>query len=718
MASFLPTPELSGSAISPTNITPKSQRILACVLCQRRKVKCDRRFPCANCTKAGAHCVSAALLPRQRRRRFPEKELLERLRHYESLLRQHHVTFEPLHAEQSSAEDQKQDSPKGHGRVTDHISSSNLEHPGEDDEDDEAKFRPKNFWHAMNQRSQHSDNDDSNESDIELGSENTLYVLRERMVRTAWNEMYARNEHLLFCQPNMTIELGSIHPSQALIFKLWQTYLDNVNPLLKVTHVPTLQARLIDAIADVTKIQPPLEALMFAIYCVAVFSLDQEQCWSMFGTPRHDVLRAYQLGAREALIKCEFLKTTDLDCLTALHLYLLTVKPDTDPRALASMLGIAIRIAQRLGIHTEAMNNKYNFLEAEIRRRVWWSLVLFDARLSEMSDLRLSNLVPTWDCRIPLNVNDSDLRPDMKNAPPVYSQPSETIFAIARCEMGEFTRHDPGHLDFVNPVYKLLAKKRSNTVSDAGDIDTLEEMLETRYFKSCDLENPVHFMAIWTTRVAIAKTRFIRHLAACSRMTESQTGSHRDAGALAAHAMLKHDTELMSSPLTKRFRWQIYLHFPFPAYVHLAQDLKERPLGDIADLSWAAMIQNSTSRLHHYKDHPMEKKNNPLYKIFADLVLQAWSARQAATGTEEKPPEIISQIQARVAQMQASINSGEQNTQEPMEFGSFENLFAADVMYRDVVPQAESFGTTTADYNGSPWDWPAANWNSMLVQRW
>jgi hypothetical protein len=76
----------------------RTQRVLACVLCQQRKVKCDRKFPCLNCTKTGVQCVSAALVPRQRRRRFPERELLDRLRHYEDLLRRNNIPFEPLHS--------------------------------------------------------------------------------------------------------------------------------------------------------------------------------------------------------------------------------------------------------------------------------------------------------------------------------------------------------------------------------------------------------------------------------------------------------------------------------------------------------------------------------------------------------------------------------------------------------------------------------------------
>lgn len=39
------------SASPKENPSSKQPRPLACVLCQRRKVKCDRNYPCANCVK-------------------------------------------------------------------------------------------------------------------------------------------------------------------------------------------------------------------------------------------------------------------------------------------------------------------------------------------------------------------------------------------------------------------------------------------------------------------------------------------------------------------------------------------------------------------------------------------------------------------------------------------------------------------------------------------
>lgn len=106
------TPEPGAAATSlPAPDRPSSQpitkphRVLACVSCQKRKVKCDRKDPCTNCIRSKSECIPAAtLVLRQRRRRFPERELLDRLRHYESLLRHNNIKFEPLHKDTSTTE--------------------------------------------------------------------------------------------------------------------------------------------------------------------------------------------------------------------------------------------------------------------------------------------------------------------------------------------------------------------------------------------------------------------------------------------------------------------------------------------------------------------------------------------------------------------------------------------------------------------------------------
>lgn len=92
----------------PPSPQPKPQRVLACINCQQRKVKCDRRFPCANCLRLKTTCVPASQT-RPRKRRFPERELLDRLRRYEQLLRRNNVAFDPLHKDSETDQDGEED---------------------------------------------------------------------------------------------------------------------------------------------------------------------------------------------------------------------------------------------------------------------------------------------------------------------------------------------------------------------------------------------------------------------------------------------------------------------------------------------------------------------------------------------------------------------------------------------------------------------------------
>ena len=114
------TPDVSPNTPSPSSQPLKPPRVLACVPCQQRKVKCDRgKFPCANCIKSRARCVPATLAQRRRRPRFPERALLERLRKYEDLLRQNNITFEPLHKD-SPREKESLNAETGYGSDDEH----------------------------------------------------------------------------------------------------------------------------------------------------------------------------------------------------------------------------------------------------------------------------------------------------------------------------------------------------------------------------------------------------------------------------------------------------------------------------------------------------------------------------------------------------------------------------------------------------------------------
>jgi DNA-binding XRE family transcriptional regulator len=331
----------------------KPARVLACVLCQQRKVKCNREFPCANCIKARVQCVPATQLARRKRRRLPGHDLLGRLRHYEELLNKNNIPFEAIgeHGANQALEDTGDD---GVGSTVG--MSPTMQDP--ESQKNEAVFETKyalccdfdvdiadiyirSFWDALNQRVQSSlltpldstnnaiqsvNPKDSNEAgDLEVEDHPSFDQMPESVVTKAWEHVCERDDLLLFGARRTDADLSTMHPSHAHIFKLWQIYLDNVNPLLKVTHVPTLQAQVIDVVGHLNSIEPNLEALMFGVYCIAVMSVDDQECATLLGSTKKELLGIYQTACQQALLKCNFLRSTSRDCLTALFFYIVSL---------------------------------------------------------------------------------------------------------------------------------------------------------------------------------------------------------------------------------------------------------------------------------------------------------------------------------------------------------------------------------------------------------
>ena len=284
-----------------------------------------------------------------------------------------------------------------------------------------------------------------------------------------------------------------------------------------------------------------------------------------------------------------------------------------------------------------------------MRRRLWWSLILFDTRICELADYKTAMLVPTWDCRTPLNLNDFDLQPEMKDPPAVQEKSSEALFAVVRSEIGEFVRHSAFHLDFVNPALKVLAKDvQGGHLPEGGELVALEKMIEDNHLKFCNPENPLHFMTMWTARGYLAKNRLLEHYSRFPRSSTQQTDVQRDAAISHALSMLECDTILLKSPLTKGYLWFLHFHFPFPAYIHIVQDLRLRPVSGHAERTWEIMSDNYEARFTF-----LGQDDTPLFKVFTKLILQAWGAREAVirqSGNPLVPPRIVSDIKQKVAQ--------------------------------------------------------------------
>lgn len=347
------------------------------------------------------------------------------------------------------------------------------------------------------------------------------------------------------------------------------------------------------------------------------------------------------------------------------------------------MLGLTIRIAQRMGLHSEALYAKIPPLEAEMRRRLWWAIVIFDQRIGELGDAKMTAMDPTWDCKIPLNVNDFDLRQEMKTPPTEHDMPSEALFIVLRCEVADAARHSSFLLDFTVPALKVLARH------DAGFVE-LEQRLERKYLGHCNPDNPLHFTAVWMTRSIIAKMRLLEHFAKYTTEPVKQTDEIRDAAIRHAIDILISDTHLARSSRIKGFQWLIHYYFPLPAYMNIAQDLAKRPDTAIGERAWAAMSDNYQARF------PDIGRHAPIFAAFARLILFAWKAREAAFRARGQPfeePGMVASAREGLALFMGEDGEkpGQANAGPPMGFSDLPSM----------------------DFDLDALDWTAIDWNPI-----
>jgi hypothetical protein len=114
----------------------------------------------------------------------------------------------------------------------------------------------------------------------------------------------------------------------------------------------------------------------------------------------------YRHSLEEALVAAKYLTTQNMLVLQSLTLYLFFASENSHSTWLLS--GIALSIAQIMGLHTGNTPASTSIVEREMRRRIWWTICQLDVRVSLNLSLDL-HIPHSTTTPLPLHVNDADL---------------------------------------------------------------------------------------------------------------------------------------------------------------------------------------------------------------------------------------------------------------------------------------------------------------------
>ena len=446
-------------------------------------------------------------------------------------------------------------------------------------------------------------------------------------------------------------EIHDLHPEPKHIYRLWQIYVETVNPLMKVVHVPTLQQRVLEASWNPRNVSKPLTAILFAIYTLAVTSISSKDCQDSFGETRGDLLTRYRTATLRALVAADILTTNDFEVLQALVLFLFA---DPESELTTTLAGAAIRLGQKMGLHRDNNHLKISFFEKELRVRLWWQLHGLDSRNRFVGTPGAKPPRPPHSefgaVRLPLNINDADLHPDMSEPPVEQTGPTEMMCVLMKFELFNWLRSSPTVAKVFDNIHQGPDKANVSMQLKDEAIAELEGMYHDKYFRNLDTSIPLHSLTDVMGHLMLARTRFKAHhprgRATASNFQGYMTQGEAD---MLFESALK-SVEMMDLGTRSSFSSHLFTHMTsscklqIDPYIYVISELRQRCSGERVNLAWKLVEAL-------YNDHPelIQDVENTFFIALGRLSLEAWEARRKQLVNDwvfhSSPPQFIQLLQ-------------------------------------------------------------------------
>jgi hypothetical protein len=142
------------------------------------------------------------------------------------------------------------------------------------------------------------------------------------LIHRAFDGLFSNEDGFPFVVGGAFISVSSAHPNPIQIFQLWQVYIDNINSLLKITHIPSVQPQILHAASNLDKAPKNVEALMFGVYLMAVTSMEEADVQAVCGESKKHLLLQFLSATQQALVNASFMRVEDPLVLQAFLLYL------------------------------------------------------------------------------------------------------------------------------------------------------------------------------------------------------------------------------------------------------------------------------------------------------------------------------------------------------------------------------------------------------------
>jgi hypothetical protein len=354
-------------------------------------------------------------------------------------------------------------------------------------------------------------------------------VLHVHKIRSAAEDIDEDSTTVPFMLPMFSSITGG-PPSQTMykpteddFENFFAIFCERVDPIVKILHKPSVRCLINRLKLPGLDSCPPIDyALLISIAYSATCSLteDDPRLEQLFGETLAGLRQKVTFSAEVAMSRVNLFATNDFTALQAFTLYIVsgfflplptllvdrnqTTKVLDDNslevwHTLWCPVALAVRIANSMGVHKDGTTLGLSPFETEIRRRVWWHLILLSIRTSEDYSCYLFTAGGS-EVSLPTNIDDDDMSPD--SARPFVEQDglTEMTASLLRYEgiaaIANATQHAPLQRGTKDPEVPFLE-----------EIRRFEQKIQTKYLAAAqaDPDNERSRLILGLGKIAVLK---------------------------------------------------------------------------------------------------------------------------------------------------------------------------------------------------------------------
>lgn len=301
------------------------------------------------------------------------------------------------------------------------------------------------------------------------------------------------------------------------------------------------------------------------------------------GESQEKLLKQYRFALEQALSKANFINTSDLFVLQAFTLFLVTVRRFDDSRFCWTLTGLVIRLGQGMGLHRDGTQFDLTPFETEIRRRLWWTILVLDLRSAEEVGMELTIPDSSFDTQMPLNIDDADISPSSVEAPIPHVGKSDVAITLVRCEILKVSRRFLQ--DMSSRQQKISTVERENMLID------VYKHVENSYLQYVVTQtDPLWWVAAMVARIIMAKMCLViyQHHMFPNGQTEL-SDEIRQRLYVASMEIVELGQKLNVDPRAKQYRWFFMTYTNWHAIAFNLLETCRRPWTALVERSWEAV---------------------------------------------------------------------------------------------------------------------------------